>query len=132
VKGHASAPLVRVVALLKYQRSTEALIAMAYDPNRPERPRAEPEIIPPDRDGGQADWRRMPYNPWRGRGFEELRGSQRVYVGRIGPFGIALLLLAVAAIIGILMIAVLGAVLIWIPVLAVAIVLAALFRLFRK
>jgi hypothetical protein len=97
---------------------------MAYDPNRPERPRAEPEIIPPDRNGGQGDWRRPPSNPWR--------GSQRVYVGRIGPFGIVLLLLAVAAIIGILMIAVLGAVLIWIPVLAVAIVLAALFRLFRK
>jgi hypothetical protein len=123
---------VRAVALLKYQSSTEALIAMAYDPNRPERPRAEPEIIPPDRNGGQADWRRPPSNPWRGRGFEELRGSQRVYVGRIGPFGIVLLLLAVAAIIGVLMIAVLGAVLIWIPVLAVAIVLAALFRLFRK
>ena len=102
---------------------------MAYDPNRPERPRVEPEIIPPDRNGGQADWCRP---PWRGRGFEDIRGSQRVYVGRIGPFGIALLLLAVAAIIGIFMIAVLGAVLIWIPVLAVAIVLAALFRLFRK
>jgi hypothetical protein len=104
---------------------------MAYDPNRPERPRAEPEIIPPDR-AEQANWRRAPYSPWRGGGFEDLRGSHRVYVGRIGPFGIALLLLAVAAIVGILIIAVLGAVLIWIPVLAVAIVLAALFRLFRR
>jgi len=101
---------------------------MAYDPNRPERPRAEPEIIPPDR-GDQGNWRRT---PWRGGGFEDIRGTHRVYVGRIGPFGIALLLLAVAAIVGILMIAVLGAVLIWIPVLAGAIVLAALFRLFRR
>jgi hypothetical protein len=102
---------------------------MAYDPNRPERPRTEPEIIPPDRGDDQANWRRT---PWRGGAFEDIRGTHRVYVGRIGPFGIALLLLAIAAIVGILMIAVLGAVLIWIPVLAVAIVLAALFRLFRR
>jgi hypothetical protein len=102
---------------------------MAYDPNRPERPRVEPEILPPDRGADQADWRRT---PWRGNGFENIRGTHRVYVGRIGPFGIALLLLAIAAIFGIVTIAVLGAVLIWIPVLAVAIVLAALFRLFRR
>jgi hypothetical protein len=101
---------------------------MANDPNRPERPRVEPEIIPPGRDPDQTDWRRT---PWRS-GFEDVRGTHRVYVGRIGPFGIVLLLLAVAAIIAIVMIAVLGAVLIWIPVLAVAIVLAALFRLFRR
>lgn len=102
---------------------------MAYDPNRPERPRAEPEIIPPDRDDGQANWRRT---PWRGSGFEHIRGTQRVYVGRIGPFGIALLLLAIAAIVVIVTIAVLGAVLIWIPVLAAAIIFTALFRLFRR
>jgi hypothetical protein len=105
---------------------------MAYDPNRPERPRAEPEIIPPDRGRDRPEWRRTPYNPWRGSGFDDSRGTHRVYVGRIGPFGIVLLLLAVAAIIAIVMIAVLGAVLIWIPVLAVVIVLAGLFRLFRR
>jgi hypothetical protein len=102
---------------------------MANDPNRPERPRIDPEIIPPGRARDQADWRRA---PWRGSSFEDVRGTHRVYVGRIGPFGIALLLLAIAAIIAIVMIAILGAVLIWIPVLAVAIVLAALFRLFRR
>jgi hypothetical protein len=105
---------------------------MAYDPNRPERPRVEPEIIPPDGGRDQANWRRAPYNPWRGGGFENVRGTHRVYVGRIGPLGIALLLLAIAAIIAIVMVAVLGAVLIWIPVLVVAIVLTALFRLFRR
>jgi hypothetical protein len=101
---------------------------MANDPNRPERPRAEPEIIPPDRDGSQGNWRRT---PWRGSGFEEVRGNHRIYVGRIGPFGLALLLLAIAAVIAIAMIVVLGAVLFWIPIVAVALVLAALFRLFR-
>jgi|ERR1051326_87396 hypothetical protein len=105
---------------------------MAYDPNQPERPRAEPEIIPPDRDGGQANWRRAPRTPWPGSGFDEIRGTHRVYVGRVGPFGIALLLLALAAVIAIILIAVLGAVLIWIPVIAVAVVIAAFFRLFRR
>lgn len=105
---------------------------MAYDPNQPERPRAEPEIIPPDRDGGQANWRRTSQTPWRGSGFDEIRGTHRVYVGRVGPFGIALLLLAIAAVIALVLIAVLGAVLIWIPVIAVAVVVAAFFRLFRR
>jgi len=102
---------------------------MAYDPNQPERPRAEPEIIPPDRDGGQANWRRP---PWRGSGFDQIHSTHRVYVGRVGPFGIALLLLAIAAVIAIILIAVLGAVLIWIPIIAVAVVVAAFFRLFRR
>lgn len=105
---------------------------MANDPNRPEQPRAEPEIIPPDRDGGSGNWRRTPYNPWRGSRFEEIHGTHRVYVGRVGPFGIALLLLAIAAVIAIILIAVVGAVLIWIPVIAVAVVIAAFFRLFRR
>lgn len=105
---------------------------MADDPNQPERPRAEPEIIPPDRDGGSGNWRRTPYSPWRGSGFAGIHGTHRVYVGRVGPFGIALLLLAIAAVIAVILIAVLGAVLIWIPVIAVAVVIAAFFRLFRR
>lgn len=105
---------------------------MANDPNQPEQPRVEPEIIPPDRDGGQGNWRRTPYTPWRGSGFDEIHGTHRVFVGRIGPFGIALLLLAIAAVIAIILIAVLGAVLIWIPVVAAALVIGAFFRLFRR
>jgi hypothetical protein len=105
---------------------------MAYDPNQPERPRAEPEIIPPDRDGASANWRRAPSTPWRDGGFDQIHGTHRVYVGRVGPFGIALLLLAIAAIVAIILIAVLGAVLIWIPVIAVAVVVGAFFRLFRR
>lgn len=105
---------------------------MADDPNQPERPRSEPEIIPPDRDGGRADWCRAPYPPWRRGGFDEIHGTHRIYVGRVGPFGIALLLLALAAVIALVLIAVVGAVLIWIPVIAVAVVLAAFFRLFRR
>jgi hypothetical protein len=105
---------------------------MANDPNQPERPRVEPEIIPPDRNGGSADWRRSAYTPWRGSGFEQIHSTHRVYVGRVGPFGIALLLLAIAAMLGLILIAVLGAVLIWIPIVAVAVVIAGFFRLFRR
>src|ERR1700739_546541 len=103
---------------------------MANAPNQPERPRAEPEIIPPDPDGGRAHWRRAPDMALPRSGFDEIHGTQRVYVGAGGPFGIALLLLAIAAVIAVILIAVLGAVLIWIPVVALAVVIAAFFRLF--
>lgn len=99
---------------------------MTHTGDEPERPRVEPEIIPPDR-SGQSDWR---YSPWRAGGFGT-RTTQRVYVTRLGPFSIALLLLAIAAIVAIILIAVLGAVLIWIPIVAVVVILGALLRLFR-
>ena len=57
---------------------------MADDKNRPEQPRVEPEIIPPDRSGR--------HSPWSRSGFTETRGTQRIYVTRMGPVGIALLL----------------------------------------
>ena len=104
---------------------------MANDPSQPERPRAEPEIIPPDRDGGSGNWRRAPDTAWRGS-FDAFHGTHRVYVGRVGPFGMALLLLAIAAVIALILIAVLGAVLIWIPVIAIAVAIGAFFRLFRR
>lgn len=100
---------------------------MTHTGDEPERPRVEPEIIPPDR-GSQSNWR---YSPWRADGFGGTRATQRVYVTRIGPFGVALLLLAIAAIVAIILIAALGAVLIWIPIVAVAVVLGAMLRLFR-
>jgi hypothetical protein len=102
---------------------------MTDDRNRPERPRAEPEIIPPERGGYRSDWRQA---PWRGTIFSETQGARRVHVFRLGPFGMALLILAAAAIVALLLIAVLGAILIWIPVVAVVVIIAALFRPFRR
>jgi hypothetical protein len=106
---------------------------MADDRDQPERPRAEPEIFPPERTGRAADWRNSPWrnSPWGADAFGRTRASHRVYVARVGPFGIALMILAIAAILAIIMIAALGAVLIWIPVVAVVIVAAALIRLLR-
>ncbi len=57
--------------------------------------------------------------------------SHRVYITRLAPFGGVLLLLAIAAILAILMVAVLGAVLFWIPIVGVAVLVAAVFRLLR-
>jgi hypothetical protein len=94
----------------------------------PERPRSEPEIIPPDRGGRQSNWRN---SPWQGTVFSGARGTQRIYVTRVGPVGVALLMLAIAAILAIIVIVTFGLVLIWIPVLAVIVVAAALFRLLR-
>lgn len=101
---------------------------MTDDAPPPERPRVEPEIIPPSR-GRQTDWRQ---SPWRSDTFAKAHGTQRIYVTRLGPFGVVLLLLAFAAIAVVITIAVLGAVLIWIPLVAVAVMAAALFRLLRR
>jgi hypothetical protein len=101
---------------------------MTYSNQPPERPRAEPEIIPPDRSGHRSDWRNA---PWQGDMFTRARGTQRIYVTRVGPLGVALLMLAIAAIAAIIVIATVGLVLIWIPVLALIIVAAGLFRLLR-
>ena len=97
---------------------------MEDDSNRPEQPRVEPEIIPPDRSGR--------YSPWSPYGFTNARGTQRIYVTRMGPIGIALVLLAIAAVATILMIAILGAVLIWIPIVAIVVIVGAMLRLLRR
>jgi hypothetical protein len=101
---------------------------MTYSNEPPERPRAEPEIIPPDRSRRGSDWRN---SPWQGNAFTGARGTQRIYVTRVGPFGVALLVLAIAAIMAIIVIVSLGLVLIWIPILAVIVVAAALARRLR-
>ena len=99
---------------------------MQNDEPRTERPRVQPEIIPPDR-GGRSSGQR---GPWHGV-YERTHATHRVYVAKLGPFAIALLMLALAAIVAIVMIVVIGAALIWIPVLAVMVLIAAVIRLVR-
>jgi hypothetical protein len=95
----------------------------------PERPRAEPEIIPPGRstDPGRGAGRRPP--PF---GFTQNYGAQRVYIGRIGPLGFALLLAMVGLFGAVLLLVLIGAALIWIPVVAVLVVIAAVSGLLRR
>lgn len=99
---------------------------MADDRTPPERPRMEPEIIPPDRDGRRGEWR-----PWPGAWSTQPRGSQRIYVARLGPFGFALVMLALALVAAAIFLTIVGAVLIWIPVAIVVVAAAAIYRRFH-
>jgi uncharacterized membrane protein YoaK (UPF0700 family) len=86
-------------------------------------PAVEPEIIPPNQ------WREPP--PWRAQTFAQAANSQRIYVTRLGPFGSAMLLIAIGAIAAVLFLTFLGALLIWIPLIALAIAVAMLTGFFR-
>lgn len=88
-----------------------------------EKPRAEPEIIPP----GDLDGR-----PMRDRyHFDVHGGSQRIYVTRLGPFGIVVLGLLIALIAAVTPIVLLGALLIWIPVAVLFVAAAVVSGLLR-
>jgi hypothetical protein len=96
--------------------------------NKPEQPRVEPEIIPPDRARQGMDWRQptwRPYGPGDG-------GTYRVYVGRVGPFGVTMLALAFALLAVVIVFAIVGAVLFWIPIIALVVIAAAIFRFLRR
>jgi len=100
---------------------------MPSNRDQPERPRREPEIIPPGNDRPGRDSRWPPSH-----GFNERRSTHRVYVSRIGPLGFALLLLMLALFGGVFLLALIGAVLIWFPVLLVFAVIAAIAGLIRR
>ena len=85
------------------------------------RPRVEPEIIPP----GQPDPRSR-----RGPAFDG-HGTQRVYVARVGPFGFAMVALAVALVLALVFLLVLGAFVIFIPLAGALLAAAVLLSLFR-
>jgi hypothetical protein len=102
---------------------------MAGKSDKLEQPRVEPEIIPPDRARSGADWRQP---AWRPYGPGEAGGSYRVYVGRVGPFGVAMLALAFAILAAVIVFTIIGAVLFWIPIVALVVVAAAIFRFLRR
>jgi hypothetical protein len=86
------------------------------DQGPPDRPRSEPEIIPPERgnqrrDGGSHVW------VW----VSERDGMRQANVQLPGPFTIFLALAFVTLVVGGILILVLGAVLIWIPVFVLAV-----------
>jgi hypothetical protein len=95
---------------------------MADKSDKPERPRAEPEILPPDRGGG---WPPPRYG-------DAGRGTHRIYVTRIGPFGFALLMLVVGLFAGVMLLILVGAALIWIPIVVVLLIAAAISGLLRR
>ncbi len=84
----------------------------------PEKPRFEPEIIPP----GQEPAQQGSDDP----GWMHASGVHRVYVGRVGPFGLGMLALGIGLFAAATVLLILGVFLILIPVagllLAVAII----------
>jgi hypothetical protein len=101
---------------------------MVEDSDQSERPRVEPEIIPPDRTRRAPDWRQQGGRPY----VSTLTGeTHRIYIGRLGPFGIALLILIVGVLVAVILLAIVGVLLVWIPLAALILLLAAFSGLRR-
>jgi hypothetical protein len=101
---------------------------MAKRPTPPEQPRAEPEIIPPERAGARPQWRGEP-------AWTATDGVHRVYVTKVGPLGFVLLALMVAILVALGFLILVGAFLVAIPLaglLLVAAVIAGLMRGFFR
>jgi hypothetical protein len=88
------------------------------DQGPPERPRSEPEIIPPGRGGGGQRDSQSHVWVW----VADREGMRQTNVRLPGPFTIGLALALVAVVAGLIVILVLGAVIIWVPVFVLALV----------
>jgi hypothetical protein len=87
-----------------------------------EQPRSEPEIIPP----GGNDWRGGRPWPYSGQ-----QGTQRIFVTRLGPFSTFLLIAAIGIAAALMLIVLLGAFLLWIPIVAFVLAVAILSGMLR-
>lgn len=101
---------------------------MADNTDRPERPRLEPEIIPPARARNESDWSQRSWQPEP----SSMSGTHRIYVTRLGPFGMTLLMVIIGLVVAVVLLAVVGAVLVWIPILALLLAAGFIFRLLRR
>jgi hypothetical protein len=105
--------------------------------NLPERPRAEnphhePEILlpgeePRDEASGQESFESIFI-----RIDEDGEGFSRIHVARPGPFSILIGLLAIGFVVAILVLLLLGAMLIWVPLMIAGLLLAAFSRPLRN
>jgi hypothetical protein len=101
---------------------------MTHYSDRPERPRLEPEIIPPARGRRYPGWQsdiREPYAPNSG-------ATHRLYMAKFGPFGLAILMLIIGFVAAVVLLAVVGAILVWIPILALLVSAGVIYRLLRR
>ena len=89
-----------------------------------ETPRSEPEIIPP----GHVDTR----SAGSAHTYFRVHRTHHVYVGNLGPLGIILLTLAIAILTAVILVVLLGAVLIWIPVVALLVAAGVISGLLRR
>ncbi len=87
-----------------------------------EKPRSEPEIIPPDH----------ARRGTRGSGvFIDAQGTERVYVARLGPLGVILAILTTGILAAVVVVLLFATFLIWVPLLVFFIVGAIVAGLLR-
>src|SRR5258708_15008415 len=91
-----------------------------------ERPRSEPEIIPPDRGDRQSRSSAAGI-----RVFLDGSGVRHIYVARLGPLGMVMLALIVGVLFAITLVLVLGAFLVWIPLVGLLVAAAIISGLLR-
>ena len=82
-----------------------------------EEPRSEPEIIPPD----DAVMRRMRIDTATGR----------IYVAKVGPLGVILMVLIVGLVSALMLVLLLGALLFWLPIIVLLVTAALVAGLLR-
>jgi hypothetical protein len=92
--------------------------------NEPERPRAEPEILPPERNG-RGGWP-PPY------GYGQGSNAHRVFVTRIGPFGFALAMLVMGLFAAVLLLLLIGTALLWLPLVAAIVIVGFVVGMLRR
>lgn len=93
-------------------------------PTPGEKPRSEPEIIPP---GSGDAWQRGRSRPYIHAG----AGIHRIYVTRLGPFSMFLLVAAIGLAAALLFIVLVGAFLLWIPIIGLVLAIAIISGLLR-
>ena len=91
-----------------------------------EQPRSEPEIILP---GDRDRWQQGRSRAWL---FSGQQGSHRIYVTKLGPFSTFLLIGAIGLAAALLLIVLLGAFLLWIPILGLVIAIAIISGVLRR
>jgi hypothetical protein len=100
---------------------------MPRDSNEPERPRSEPEILPPDRGRNGQNWPPPPYGYGPGA-----NSSQRIFITRIGPLGFGLATLVLGLLAVVLLLLLIGTALIWLPFVAGIVILGAVVGALRR
>jgi|SRR6185437_6215443 len=87
----------------------------------------EPEIIPPGQE--PADWRRGSADPWAQH---NLHGTQRIFVGRIGPIGFISIAVLIGIVAALVFVTVIGAFFFAIPIVALILIGAILGRVMAR
>jgi hypothetical protein len=101
---------------------------MASNSNEPERPRVEPEIIPPDRTGRGGRGQGWPPYGYKQNGAD----AQRIFVTRIGPLGFGLFMLVAGLFAAVLLLLLIGTALIWLPFVAAILIVGAVVGVLRR